>query len=204
MYDPRSIRFLLPVILLASACGGATAAPPQPAPAPAPMAGADAPPYAEADAEFMRDMIPHHAQALAMAALVDERTEDERIRLMAERIAVSQRDEIAMMSRWLEARGEPVPDPAHHAHADAAHAQMMGMLTQAQMERLAAARGEAFERLFLESMIQHHQGALMMVDRLRRTEQGGLEPEMFQIISHIDADQRAEIARMQAMLNTIQ
>jgi uncharacterized protein (DUF305 family) len=170
----------------------------------------DRAPHTPADVRFMRGMIAHHIQALEMTELVSQRTRDERIRLLARRIELSQADEIALMQRWLRERGEQAPHghPAHgHSggamHAEAAHPEhesMPGMLTKAQMSALAAATGEAFDRLFLEGMIHHHEGALVMVAELFREEGAGHEGEIFQFASHVDADQRMEIARMQRML----
>src|SRR5690606_19376874 len=109
------------------------------------------------DVRFMQDMLRHHQQALEMTALVPSRTERADIRLLAERIGVSQSDEIKLMREWLEARGAEVPAAAG-AHAHHAGASMPGMLTPAEMQQLADARGPAFDRLFLELMIKHHDG----------------------------------------------
>lgn len=159
-------------------------------------------PHTEADVRFMRGMIPHHVQALEMAALVEERTDRPEIHLIARRIALSQRDEIALMQRWLAARHEPPGDEhAHHAHGD--HAYMPGMLTAADMQRLAAARGTAFDRLFLEYMIMHHQGAIIMVAELFSTPGAAQEPELYQFAAHVDADQQMEIERMRRLLGTL-
>jgi uncharacterized protein (DUF305 family) len=150
------------------------------------------------DVRFMHGMIAHHAQALEMTALLPSRTNREDMRLLARRIELSQADEIAMMRRWLTARAESVPDPqAHHAHGGAL---MPGMLTPEEMGRLAAATGAEFDRLFLELMIRHHDGALAMVDQLFATEGAGQEPDIFAFASDVDADQRIEIDRMSMML----
>lgn len=148
----------------------------------------------------MQAMIGHHAQALEMVALVGSRSRNKDLERMALRIDVSQRDEIQMMREWLERRGEALPDP--HAHHQA-HGQMPGMLTADQMARLAAASGPAFDRLFLEGMIQHHEGALVMVKELFATPGGGQEPEMFDFAADVEADQAMEIARMRAMLKEL-
>lgn len=153
-----------------------------------------------ADTRFMQGMIGHHAQALEMVALVDGRSRSEDLKRLALRIDVSQRDEMQMMREWLERRGEPLPDP--HAHHQA-HGQMPGMLTGEQMARLAAATGPAFDRLFLEGMIQHHTGALTMVKDLYATPGAGQEPEMFDFAADVEADQAMEIARMRAMLKEL-
>ena len=120
--------------------------------------------FSPADVQFMQGMIGHHAQALEMAALLPERTRRDDMRLLAKRIEVSQADEIQMMQRWLEARGQQVPGP--HAHHAPGAPLMPGMLTPADMARLSDARGDAFDRLFLELMIKHHEGALTMVKEL--------------------------------------
>lgn len=144
----------------------------------------------------MQGMIAHHAQALVMTDLIPARTGSEVIRTLGRRIEVSQKDEIARMRHWLEARGEAVPEG--HSHG----ALMPGMLTDEDLARLAGATGAEFDRLFLEYMIRHHEGALVMVADLFSTEGAELGPEIFQLASHVDADQRAEIARMRGMLTT--
>jgi uncharacterized protein (DUF305 family) len=150
--------------------------------------------YTEADVRFMQGMIGHHAQALDMAALLPSRTNREDMKLLAQRIEVSQSDEIKMMQDWLKARGQDLP--GEHAR----HTLMPGMLTAEEMARLAAAKGPAFDRLFLELMIKHHDGALTMVKELFATEGAGQESEIFAFASDVDADQRMEIERMSAML----
>jgi uncharacterized protein (DUF305 family) len=153
----------------------------------------------------MQGMIAHHAQAVTMAALVPSRTSRQEMRLLAQRIDVSQKDEIAMMQGWLRERDLPVPaEGADHQHHDAAGQalQMPGMLTADEMASLDAATGPAFERLFLEGMIKHHQGALVMVKALFDTG-GGQEAVIFRFASDVDTDQRAEIARMTALLGTL-
>jgi uncharacterized protein (DUF305 family) len=149
------------------------------------------------DTKFMQDMIGHHAQAVDMVELLKTRTEREDMRLLGLRIEVSQNDEIKMMKRWLEARGEPLPsEHAHHMPGGL----MPGMLTEAEMAQLRAAKGEAFDRLFLEGMIRHHGGALIMVQELRSSKGAMQEAEIADFASHVDADQRMEILRMNTML----
>jgi uncharacterized protein (DUF305 family) len=171
--------------------------------------------HTPADAAFMQGMIGHHAQALVMAALVPSRTATPALRALAERLDVSQRDEIAAMRRWLADRGEPVPDSTgalpgaagahagHEAHGGHAAAAMPGMLTPVQLAELAAASGAAFDRLFLRLMIQHHEGALVMVRDLLATPGAAREAQTFAFVSDVDTDQRAEIARMQALLTRL-
>ena len=153
--------------------------------------------HTEADVRFMQGMIGHHAQALEMTALLASRTASDDMRKLAKRIELSQADEIKMMQEWLTRRGLPLPDPhAHHAHG----AKLMpGMLTAEEMGRLAAAKGPDFDRLFLEFMIKHHDGALTMVRELFATPGAGQEAEIFAFASDVDADQRMEIDRMGAM-----
>lgn len=173
-----------------------------PGPVPGQRAGA-ADTLGQSVVVFMQGMIGHHAQALQMAALVPSRASRPEIRLLAERIQVSQKDEIAQMERWLRSRGHAVPASDAHAHAAMGHDVLMpGMLTRAQLDSLAAANGSRFDRLFLEGMIQHHQGALTMVAGLLANRRN-LDAETFRLVSEIDADQRSEIQRMQALLRTI-
>jgi uncharacterized protein (DUF305 family) len=152
-------------------------------------------PYTEADVHFMQGMIVHHAQALEMTALLRARTSRADMKMLALRIDVSQADEIKMMRRWLEVRGQTAP--SEHAHDGMP---MPGMLTPDQMARLAAATDAEFDRLFLEGMIQHHGGALVMVAELFATPAAGQDAEIFDFASHVDADQRMEIDRMRGML----
>jgi uncharacterized protein (DUF305 family) len=151
-----------------------------------------------ADIRFMQGMIGHHAQAVEMVALLPTRTTNEDVKQLALRIELSQADEIAMMEQWLAAHGQPRPDPhAHHGHGAAL---MPGMLTPEEMTRLAAATGPAFDRLFLEGMIQHHQGAITMVQALFEEPGAGQDSDIYAFASDVDADQRMEIERMRRML----
>jgi uncharacterized protein (DUF305 family) len=182
--------------------------------------------WTEADVHFMRMMIPHHAQALEMTSLVDRHATTEAVRRMALRMEISQRDEIALMERWLRERDQDVPQwrgmttgtGASGGATDGSMAgmdhgpgmdhgsqmpMMPGMLTPEQMERLRAARGPEFDRLFLEYMIQHHEGAIVMVRDLFTARGGGQESEIFQFASHVDADQTAEIERMRGILESM-
>jgi uncharacterized protein (DUF305 family) len=156
--------------------------------------------FTEADVRFMQGMIGHHAQALEMTALLRSRTTRDDMKLLARRIDDSQTDEIKMMRRWLDVRGQQVPgEHAHHAPG----VLMPGMLTAEEMARLAAAQGPAFDRLFLEFMIKHHEGALVMVKELFAASGAGQEPEIFAFASDVDADQRMEIERMGVMLKEL-
>jgi uncharacterized protein (DUF305 family) len=160
------------------------------------------PRHTDADVKFMQGMIHHHAQALDMTALLATRTSSEDMKKLAQRIELSQKDEIKMMREWLAARGADVP--GEHAHHMPGAPLMPGMLTPADMERLAAANGVAFDRLFLEYMISHHEGALVMVKELFSTPGAGQEAEIFAFASDVDADQLIEIRRMGLMLKELQ
>ena len=154
--------------------------------------------YSEADVRFMQGMISHHAQALEMTELLDTRTESDAMRQTARRIDLSQEDEIEMMQDWLRERGQEVTAiDAHHAPGAM---RMPGMLTDEEMESLAAADGAAFDRLFLELMIKHHRGALTMVENLLDQRGAAQDSQLFAFTSDITADQTAEINRMDAML----
>jgi uncharacterized protein (DUF305 family) len=160
-------------------------------------------PHTQADVRFMQGMIGHHAQALAMAALVPARTSRQDIRLLALRVELSQVDEIKLMQEWLEKRGEAVPEisPEHTHHLAGGEPEFMpGMLTHEEMAKLEAASGAEFDRLFLELMIKHHEGALAMVDHLRAQSGAGQEDDILQMTIHIVADQSSEIRRMEGML----
>ena len=136
-----------------------------------------------------------------MVALIPARTARDDMRLLGRRIDISQADEIDMMKRWLALRGQRVPDSnAMHMHGAAL---MPGMLTEEEMAHLAAATGAEFDRLFLEGMIKHHDGALAMVHDLFATPGAGQDVGIFAFASDVDADQRMEIDRMGAMLSAI-
>ncbi len=170
--------------------------------------------YTRDDVAFMQGMIAHHSQALVMAGLAPTNQAGTAVRVLAERIDVSQRDEIAFMQRWLRERAERVPQvaDAHAAHtmqmgtmpmggAEDHSAHMPGMLTAEQLTQLTAARGAEFDRLFLTFMIQHHEGAIVMVHQLFASSGAGQEVNVFLFASEVEADQTIEINRMRAMLS---
>ncbi len=160
-----------------------------------------------ADARFMQGMIAHHAQALEMTALVAPRTDSQDLRLLARRIDDSQRTEVALMQHWLRERGELVPDSKgdpHHSMGHAHNALMPGMLTRDQMNELEQSSGDEFEKLFLNYMISHHEGALVMVANLLSTDGAAQDGEIFRFATDVDADQRMEIRRMGALLDLYQ
>jgi len=155
--------------------------------------------YSPADVKFMSDMIPHHHQAIQMAELVSGRTNNPELIDVAGRINGSQADEIEFMQQWLRDRGERVPDPTAHHAMHTSHT-MAGMATPEQMAELAAAQGTAFDRLFLQLMITHHEGAVKMVDELLEEPGSAFDPVLFEFTSDVTNDQTAEIERMNAML----
>lgn len=161
-------------------------------------AGAGDTPHTAADVAFMQGMLPHHAQALEMTAMVAERTEREDIPLFARRMDISQEAEIEQIEAWLETRDEAASGGADHDMSMDGMS-MPGMLTDDELAELEAAQGQEFDRLFLESMIRHHEGALTMVEELFEAG-GGQETQAFQFANHVDSDQRIEITRMQQML----
>ena len=147
----------------------------------------------------MQAMVAHHAQALEMTGLLASRSSREDMRLLGRRIELSQADEIQLMREWLNARRVPLSShDGSHAHPATA---MPGMLTADEMRRLADAPGGEFDRLFLELMIKHHEGALTMVDDLFAAAGAGQQSEIFTFASDVDADQRMEIDRMSTMLH---
>ncbi len=167
------------------------------------------PPASKKDVEFMQGMIHHHAQAVEMVELMDVRTGNKKLLLLGSRIRQSQSDEINFMKRWLATRGEKtlpeVPklddmNMSGHSHHHQAHTLMPGMLTTAQMEALKNASGAEFDRLFLTGMIQHHKGALVMVEELFKTSGAGQDAEIFNFATDVDSGQRAEIKIMQTLL----
>ena len=158
--------------------------------------------YTVDDVVFMRDMIHHHDQAVEMAELVKDRTNQPQLVAVAGRIHASQADEIAFMQNWLRERGETVPDPSAHRGMDM-KGTMAGMASPADMARLATLKGVEFDRLFLTLMINHHDGALKMVDALVKKAGSAYDPVLFQFTSDIKTEQRAEIDRMTALLGTL-
>lgn len=172
--------------------------------------------FTEADVEFMTGMIHHHAQAIELSQLAPTHAASESIRTLAARIINAQQDEIATMQRWLRDRGQPVPevhrmddgrvmvhapDMQHGGGHD--HTMMPGMLTEAELASLRAAHGVAFDRLFLQLMIRHHQGAVTMVQDLFATDGAGQDEDVFRFATDVHVDQRTEVARMERMLDAM-
>lgn len=161
------------------------------------------PAFVAADAQFMTGMIAHHAQAVLIAGWAPSHGASASLQALCERIVVGQNDEIVLMQRWLRDRGQPVPDPSspHAMMPGMDHgAPMPGMLTAEQLAKLDAARGADFDYLFLTDMIQHHMGAIVMVNQLFESQGATQDEDSFRMASNIYADQTTEIERMQKML----
>ncbi len=164
--------------------------------------------FASADVEFMQGMIPHHAQAVIMARWAPTHGARADVQRLCERIAVAQADEIRLMRRWLGERKQEVPDSMSTRHTmkmrGMTHDELMpGMLTDEQMRALDAARGSTFDRLFLIGMIGHHEGAIGMVRTLFSHGEAGHDETVFRFANDVEADQSAELHKMQLMLSTV-
>lgn len=155
--------------------------------------------YTVADVDFMQDMIIHHHQALVMSRLAAQSTNNQAILDLAGRIDVSQKDEISFMQDWLQKREEQVPDPTTE-HSEHTHHTMIGMATPEQMTQLAESKSTDFDRLFLTLMIDHHDGAIKMVEELREQPGSTYDPILNEFVSDITNDQAVEIERMNALL----
>jgi len=197
------------ILVAAAACAstaGSGSATPQGAPTPAP-----APPGAAtnvlnpADIQFMSGMIPHHAQAVLIAGWAPSHGASPEVQRLCERIVVAQRDEIALMQAWLKQRALEVP-PANATHMTMMmngmkHDMLMpGMLNDEELKQLDGSRGVDFDKLFLQAMIRHHQGAISMVDELEAAAGSRQDETVFRFSSDVYADQTTEIDRMQKML----
>jgi uncharacterized protein (DUF305 family) len=164
-------------------------------------------PYTDADIDFMSGMIPHHAQAVVMAGWAPTRAASKEVSILCERIVVGQRDEIALMQQWLRERGLPVPDAASTRHRmkmanGVEHDMLMpGMLNDEEMAALEKSRGAEFDRLFLEGMIRHHQGAIDMVEVLFKAYGGAQDETVFKFANDVQADQTVEINVMRDLLD---
>ncbi|MEO5509406.1 MAG: DUF305 domain-containing protein [Longimicrobiales bacterium] len=213
-------------LVVLAGCAGATASggtqpvtPPAPAtpPQPAPTSAAEFDAiyrartdsakqrFTDADVAFITGMIHHHAQAIEMSLMAPTHGARATVQTLAARIINAQKDEIGLMQRWLRDRGRPVllVEPSGSMqmdHSDHSTMQMPGMLTTAQMQALDKARGVAFERMFLMLMIQHHRGAVTMVNTLFSTDGAGQDEAVFKLASDVQADQTSEVTRMERML----
>ena len=197
-------------VVIATACAQNSSQ--QPASAPQvskPAAGQRAQtPYTKADVHFLAGMIGHHAQAIQMAGWAPSHGASPAVRVLCERIVVAQTDEIDFAQRWLRERGQFVPpaDPHPRGHVMEGMAEPMlmpGMLTPDQMKQLDSARGAEFDRLFLTFMIQHHQGAITMVEQLLAAPGAAQEGQIFKFAADVNADQTTEINRMTLMLEDL-
>ena len=157
--------------------------------------------YSLGDIQFLRGMIPHHAQAKEMSALAQERTNNTTVLAVAARITLSQDDEISMMQGWLRDQG--LDAPAEDVHHQPGFERMKGMLSDEQMEELAASTGPEFNRLYLEYMIDHHQGALDMVEMLLGQRGSVQDPLLYEFTSDVTSDQTSEIERMDLLLASL-
>ncbi|HEV2779220.1 MAG TPA: DUF305 domain-containing protein [Actinophytocola sp.] len=164
-----------------------TLAPGQPNPLPANRPN-------DADIRYVQDMIVHHQQAIVMSRLAPERAARDDVRRLADRIAGTQRPEIDMMNSWLRGHGRPTVDPEHAEHGS--HA-MVGLATPAQLEALRAARGPEFDRLYLQLMITHHEGALTMA---RAVQTAGMDVRVQEMADDVVATQSDEINTMRGLL----
>jgi uncharacterized protein (DUF305 family) len=162
-------------------------------------------PYTQADIGFMSEMIHHHAQAIVMARWAPTHGASPAIVRLSERIINAQNDEITLMQAWLRDRNQTAPEPnpagMKMTMGGREHVMLMpGMLTETQMKELDAARGMEFDRLFLTYMIQHHRGAVDMVQKLFANQGAGQDESVFKLASDIQVDQTTEIKRMLQML----
>jgi uncharacterized protein (DUF305 family) len=184
-----------------SGAAAQAASPPDPKPRPDLVTQ----PYNQADVDFVSGMIPHHAQAVIMTGWAPSHGASPAMQILCERQLVSQRDEIALMRTWLRDRGQRVPDATSTRHRmvmnGTEHDMLMpGMLSDDEMAQLDKARGPEWDKLFLKFMIKHHEGALKMVEDLFSSYGAAQGDDIYKLASDIQADQTAEIERMQKML----
>ncbi|WP_326549898.1 DUF305 domain-containing protein [Micromonospora sp. NBC_01813] len=182
---------------LVGGCGGAGEAVPPTASAPAESVAVHTP--NGTDVAFARDMIPHHRQAMEMADLAVDRAGSAEVRTLADQIRQAQDSEITQMAGWLTEWGQPLPSPGQHTGQDEHHG-MPGMMTGAEMAALAGAAGADFDRLFLDMMIRHHEGAVRMAGILRSD---GVHPAVRQLAESIAASQQSEITEMRGLLEQL-
>ena len=166
-------------------------------------------PYTKADIDFMTHMISHHAQAIVMAKMAPTHGASESVQTLCGRIINAQHDEIVLMQNWLRDRNQPVPEAKPMPMKMVMDGQEMemlmpGMLSDEQMKQLDAARGTDFDKLFLRGMIQHHQGAITMVQQLLATPGAAQDEAVFKFANNVNVDQNTEIHRMQQMLLAVE
>ena len=166
-------------------------------------------PYTAADIEFMTHMISHHAQAIVMAKMAPTHGASSAVQTLCGRIINAQNDEITLMQNWLRDRNQPVPEAKPMPMKMVMNGQVMemlmpGMLSPEQMKQLDTARGTQFDELFLRGMIQHHQGAIAMVQQLLATPGAAQDEATFKFANNVNVDQNTEIHRMQQMLLAVE
>ncbi len=215
--DTRRIVATLLAATAIAACAGTTRGSAQTPPRPTAGSAADLSaiakaaadsaryPYTAADVHFMSGMISHHAQAIKMAGWAPTHGAGSSVRILCERVINAQQDEIATMQQWLRDRRQPVPEASPTGMKmmmnGTEHEMLMpGMLSEAQMQQLDQARGTEFDRLFLTFMIQHHRGAVSMVEELFASYGAGQDEVVFKFASDVNIDQTTEIARMEKLL----
>lgn len=185
-------------------------------------------PYTKADVDFMTGMIHHHAQAIYISRWAVSHGADAAVQRLTARIINAQTDEITLMQTWLKDRLQPVPtvdstgtvtmpgmagmaghDMSAHAGHDMAGMSgmggmggmmMPGMLSDADLKQLDAARGADYDRLFLTFMIKHHRGAVTMVKELFKNDGAGQDETIFKFANDVEVDQSTEIKRMYTMM----
>jgi len=203
----RSLVLRTVCLVAAAVLAGCGADDAKPGQAPGPVVQA-ADGHVPADVTFAKAMIPHHAQAMSLADIARDRAEAAEIKALADRIQAAQAPEIEQMAGWLSSWGEEVPATGRDhasAHGDtegddhAAHPDMPGMVSEERLQELESASGEAFDRLFLTLMIEHHEGALAMA---RTQRSAGRYPAAVALAAAVEAAQTAEIARMRQLLAT--
>ena len=196
-YKITSLAALVGGILVLVGCadgGETTSTVPTPTESPARQS------FNDADVTFAQQMIPHHEQAIDMALVAQERAENDQVRELAAAIEEAQGPEIATMTGWLEAWDEDVPaETGGMDHGGMSTEDMPGMMSDQEMDDLAAMSGATFDQMFLTMMIAHHEGAIEMA----RTEQAdGENPEAIALAEKIEADQAAEIDTMRGLLGS--
>jgi uncharacterized protein (DUF305 family) len=202
---------LVAVLFFAGIIGGTGAASAQsPLPSAVEQARIDSlrRPYTAADIEFMSGMIAHHAQAVAMAKEAASHGASSSVQIYCGRVAMAQTAEIGLMQAWLRDRRQPVPEADAKGMKMTMNGQQMmmlmpGMLSEEQMKMLDAAHGPEWDRLFLTFMIQHHQGAISMVEKLFATNGAAQDEIVFKFANDVQADQSTEIDRMKQMLEAM-
>jgi uncharacterized protein (DUF305 family) len=183
--EPETTRAPVPVIVPGRPGESASVVPSDQLPAP------DGSRYHPSDVLFVRRMIPHHRQAVEMAALAPSRAGDPRLRAIADRILVAQGPEIAVLQAWLGQRGLDERASEHD------HGTERGMASPAAIRALTDATGAAFDRMFVDLMSAHHQGAIDMCREVLTT---GVDERIQELATNIAAEQQVEIARMRAVL----